>query len=273
VSHADFASFDVVRRPSAPAVMRPLSFAPISGRRRPASGILVWAAPSLLFHGLLVLPTLVGLAPHEEGDDRPAHEVLFLAPLLPRDKPAQEAEQAEGLPGLPTGWNALVATAIGDSPTIGVALGRAKGTGHSLAEEQQSLASPPATDSASLADEHIYQAVDVDREVTREADAVAPLYPEQLRITGVTGAVTVEFVVDTTGRVEDGSLHVVGATHPLFAAAVRDAAPGMHFRPAVRGGHLVRQQVIQSFQFVLQPPSAAAADSTPKKPESANAER
>ena len=257
------------RHPFATVAMRPLSLAPISGRRRPASDITRWVVPSLVVHALLVGATAVDLAPRAKDDDRPAHEVIFLAPLLPRAAPAQEADAAEGVTGVPLGWHDFDASVRGVGDVAGAVLGRADGVAHSLVQTQRDLAAAPSADStASAGDEHIYQAVDVDREVARQADASAPVYPEQLRVTGVSGGVTAQFVVDTVGRVEEGSMHIIGATHPLFAAAVRDAAPGFHFQPAVRSGHVVRQQVIQSFQFVLQP-SSTAADSARARADSA----
>ena len=236
--------------------MRPLQFAPISGRHSSAARLTWWIAPSLGLHALLAIASGVSLLPRDTADDRPAHEVIFLAPLLPRNDPPSDAVRGDGLPGGVLAWHGIdPALQRGVADAVGTSLGAADGAGHALARAVRDLEAPPAPDSTTLVgDDHIFQAVDVDREVERQADAVAPLYPEALRVAGVTGGVTVEFVVDTAGRIEDGSLHVIGTTHPLFAAAVREAIPGMHFRPAVRSGRVVRQQVIQSFQFVLQPP-------------------
>lgn len=242
--------------------MHQLQLAPISGRRSVSPEKARWIAPSLAVHAIVLLPALIDLAPRLANDDRPAAEVLFLAPLLPKREPHQASQDANGVRGLPNGWSSIAVSGLGDGAPLGAALGHADGVGHSgLAQAQRDLAAEPSPDPASAGDEHIYQAVDVDREVAREADAAAPIYPETLRLQNIAGAVTVEFVVDTLGRVENGSMHVIGATHPLFAAAVRDAAPDMKFQPAIRAGHVVRQQVIQSFQFVIQPPGARS-DST-----------
>jgi len=245
--------------------MRSPSFAPISGRRRPAADFARWSAPSLALHALLVAPSLIGAGSGDALDSRPVHEVVFLAPLLPKSDPSPSPSDGEGSGGVAVGWSNLQAIGDGIGEAVSLAIGGSNGTRTQSSHAQQDLAVPPSPDPASVGDEHIFQAVDVDREVVRQADAVAPIYPEQLRVTGVQGGVTVRFVVDTTGRIEQGSLFVVGATHPLFAAAVRDAAPDMIFQPAARSGRLVRQQVIQSFQFVL-----AAAGTTAAKPDSAS---
>jgi protein TonB len=63
------------------------------------------------------------------------------------------------------------------------------------------------------------------------------------------GQVLAEFIVDSEGRVEQDSFGIVSSTHPLFSAAVRSVITSLVFRPAVRGGKLVRQLVHQPFDF------------------------
>jgi len=80
----------------------------------------------------------------------------------------------------------------------------------------------------------------------------APRYPDMLRQAGVEGDVRAQFVVDTLGRVEPGSLRLLEATHDQFAAAVRTALSARaRFKPAEAGGHKVRQLVEQTFTFRL----------------------
>jgi periplasmic protein TonB len=76
-----------------------------------------------------------------------------------------------------------------------------------------------------------------------------PRYPSMLQSAGLEGDVRAQFVVDTLGRVEQGSFHVIESTHDLFAAAVRDALGRARFTPAEAGGHKVRQLVEQTFTF------------------------
>jgi protein TonB len=66
------------------------------------------------------------------------------------------------------------------------------------------------------------------------------LYPELLRDAGMAGQTQLQFVVDTEGRVEPGSVTVVSATHPAFEAASLRAAEMFRFRPAKIGGRAVR---------------------------------
>ncbi|HEY0776929.1 MAG TPA: TonB family protein [Gemmatirosa sp.] len=76
-----------------------------------------------------------------------------------------------------------------------------------------------------------------------------PVYPPALLAQGVAGEALVEFVVDTTGRVDTASFLVVDATDPRFADAVRDALPAMRFAPARVGGHRRRQAVQLPVRF------------------------
>ena len=85
----------------------------------------------------------------------------------------------------------------------------------------------------------------------RPADRTAPRYPDLLRRAGTEGTVLVRFVVDSAGRVDPASVTIVDATHPLFAAAVRDALLRAAFRAARAAGHPVAQLVEQRFDFRL----------------------
>jgi protein TonB len=79
----------------------------------------------------------------------------------------------------------------------------------------------------------------------------SPRYPEMLRGAGVEGEAMMQFVVDTTGRAEPGSIKVIKASHELFGAAVKSVLPSMRFIPAEVGGRKVRMLVQQSFAFGL----------------------
>jgi protein TonB len=70
-----------------------------------------------------------------------------------------------------------------------------------------------------------------------------------LRQAGVEGEVLAQFVVDTSGRAEAGSLKILKSSHDLFAQAVKNALPQMRFIPAEVGGRRVKQLVQQPFSF------------------------
>jgi TonB family protein len=77
----------------------------------------------------------------------------------------------------------------------------------------------------------------------------SPRYPPVLAQAGVTGRVELEYVVDTLGRAEPGSLHAVTSTRPEFEAAARAAVLGSRYRPARLHGQVVRQLVRQVLGF------------------------
>jgi protein TonB len=78
-----------------------------------------------------------------------------------------------------------------------------------------------------------------------------PRYPESLRSAGIDGLVLVEFVVDTTGRVDMNSVKIVSSTHDLFSRSVREALGNFRFRPAESGGHRIPALAQMPFQFQI----------------------
>ena len=88
-------------------------------------------------------------------------------------------------------------------------------------------------------------------------DTTRPLrlqFPPPLFAARVPGLVIAEFVVDTAGRVENGTLGIVSSTAPLFTDAVRVALQTASYLPAVKDGKAVRQFVQQPFQFAVDRP-------------------
>ena len=102
-----------------------------------------------------------------------------------------------------------------------------------------------------LASRAVYTADQVEEAARIAQGSVAPLYPDSLWRVGTSGRVVAEFIVDTAGVIEPGSLRIVSATHPSFAGAVKAALAEGVFRSAVLGGKLVRQ--IVQLPFVFEP--------------------
>jgi len=65
--------------------------------------------------------------------------------------------------------------------------------------------------------------------------------------------VLVEFVIDTAGHFERGSLRIVERTHAGFEAVVLEALQRSRFTPARKGGVPVRQRTFQSIAFRIRP--------------------
>jgi len=80
-------------------------------------------------------------------------------------------------------------------------------------------------------------------------DNPEPAYPSILRAAGIEGRVQAEFVVDTAGRVEPGSIHLEATGSDLFAAAVRRALERARYAPARAAGYPVRVLMERDFVF------------------------
>ena len=91
----------------------------------------------------------------------------------------------------------------------------------------------------------------VEKPVGPAPGSTSPRYPDMLRQAGVEGEVLAQFVVDTTGRAEAGSLKILKSSHDLFIQSVKNALPQMRFIPAEVGGRKVKQLVQQPFTFSI----------------------
>jgi hypothetical protein len=80
-----------------------------------------------------------------------------------------------------------------------------------------------------------------------------PDYPSLLRSANVTGQVSARFVVDTLGRVEQGSIAFEPGSDVLFESSVRRALLASRYAPAMTSGRRVRMLVRQDFAFRLTP--------------------
>jgi TonB family protein len=97
----------------------------------------------------------------------------------------------------------------------------------------------------------IYTTDLVDEPVMPRPGNPKPRYPESLRAAGVEAEVSVLFVVDTTGRVDEPSIKFATHIHGLFMDAIRVSLRRARFFPARLAGSVVPQLVQQSFRFEL----------------------
>jgi TonB family protein len=118
----------------------------------------------------------------------------------------------------------------------GIATGVVGGTG-----KVDSDAGVDAIYEAAFSDSRFEQAVLVSQP--------APRYPKQLDVAGIEGRVALEFVIDTSGKVEPASVKVLESTHVAFEAAAREAVAEAVFHPARLGNHPVRQLTRQAIRF------------------------
>lgn len=80
----------------------------------------------------------------------------------------------------------------------------------------------------------------------------SPRYPEMLRQAGIEGSVVLEFVIDTTGRVEESSIKINQSTNRAFEGPARDVIRRSLYRPGRVRGQAVRVLVQQSISFSIQ---------------------
>jgi TonB family protein len=104
-----------------------------------------------------------------------------------------------------------------------------------------------------LVADSVFSVLEVDRMVERYDGSAAPAYPPELIAMGIEGMVQAIYVVDTAGWVDTSSIQVVTSDDVRFTRSVREALDHMRFRPAMRGGHPVRQRVQQKFRFQISP--------------------
>jgi periplasmic protein TonB len=91
----------------------------------------------------------------------------------------------------------------------------------------------------------------VERVAWPRRDNPRPRYPSELQRAGVEGSLLVQFVVDSTGRVDEKTLSFPNNAQPGFLRAIKDALLRSRYFPAELAGMHVRQLVQQQFTFVI----------------------
>ncbi|MDB4907811.1 MAG: hypothetical protein JWO05_2595 [Gemmatimonadetes bacterium] len=97
----------------------------------------------------------------------------------------------------------------------------------------------------------VIDAARVDRLPTVRGRVTTPPYPDVLRRGSVEGEVVAQFVIDSVGNIERGSVMIVSSPHALFSDAVRSTLPALRFMPGEVGGRPVRTLVRMPFVFSL----------------------
>lgn len=201
------------------------------------------ALPSTVLHGVMVAAAIAAsqAVPVTTPTD---HEEIVLSWPVP---PAPHTPVSPGgmtLPGAPTTFIDRVpeVPVIGDVPTTGIPrvdpTQWVTGT-DSLARQ---LGGDPRPGTQVLSESEVDDAPSL--------LAAGPLrYPQVLREAGITGSVTLAFIIDTEGRVEEQGIEVLAATHPGFVAAATETIRASRFHPAKSHGAAVRVRVRQTIAF------------------------
>jgi len=103
-----------------------------------------------------------------------------------------------------------------------------------------------------VTDQPYMEAVVEERPETIAGTCVPPRYPPVLQQAGMQGRVMIEFIVDTLGRAERGSLRVVNSFHPLAESPARETVTSCRFRPGRIQGRAVRVRVQIPINFTIQ---------------------
>src|SRR3954467_327148 len=102
-----------------------------------------------------------------------------------------------------------------------------------------------------VTNDQTYFEFQVEKPAEMLSDSPKPKYPSVLESSGIAGEVQAQFVVNTDGRADMSEFKVLKSTNELFAQAVKNVLPRMHFSPAMIGGRPVKQLVQQAFQFAV----------------------
>jgi protein TonB len=102
-----------------------------------------------------------------------------------------------------------------------------------------------------VTDQPYMEAVVEERPETIPGTCVSPRYPAVLQTAGITGRVMIEFIVDTLGRAERGSLRVVNSFHPLAEQPAKETVQSCRFRPGRIQGRAVRVRVQIPINFQI----------------------
>lgn len=223
----------------------------VESTRRPERRRAGWMMGSTLAHAALIA-TVATTGTREIVDrfSEPVDRIIYTAPT-PASSSALPQPANGSRPGaVPSPIPPIDVTRV---PLPGVApIGDVTPSPVSPADWGEGIGLLPGNPGAEVPRGGIFDERSVDRAVLANAGNRAPDYPTVLRSAGVTGEVLVRFVVDTTGRVEPGSLQIAHASHGLFADAVRRWLPSTRYVPAEVAGRRVRQLVEQRVEFALQ---------------------
>ncbi len=85
----------------------------------------------------------------------------------------------------------------------------------------------------------------------RSTSCPVPAYPPALKQVGVSGNVTLHFVVGIDGKIEPGSMQVISSTNKAFEEPAIDAIEHCVYKAAQIRGSPVRELVEQNVRFTI----------------------
>jgi protein TonB len=221
--------------------------------RRPLTsrGSLGGGAVSFVIHSALIAAAVYATihATHVERVGR----LIVDVPMYQQEAPAPPELPVVTAP--PAGFNTLVmpTTILPDiPPPASVPFDAARFSGVGL-ESPTPWGRDTATVARSVVGGGEVYPMEVVEELPVRIGGSDPAYPDLLNRAGIEGQVVVEFVIDTAGRVEAGSVRIVSSTHELFTRAARAAVATWVFQPGRMQGRAVRLRARIPLQFVKAP--------------------
>ncbi len=103
-----------------------------------------------------------------------------------------------------------------------------------------------------ISDQPYMEAVVEERPERLDGTCAGLSYPAVLQTAGIEGRVLIEFVIDTLGRAERGSLRVISSAHQLFDQPARNVVQSCRYRPGRIQGRAVRTRVQIPINFTIQ---------------------
>lgn len=111
-------------------------------------------------------------------------------------------------------------------------------------------------------DRYVQRAASIPKDVANHKPIITrmvrPLFPESLRLADTTGEVMVDFIVDTTGRVQNA--YAIKSNHPLFATRAVEAVNQWRFDPGRKDGRLVNTHMQAPIIFTLNDETMGGVD-------------
>ncbi|MDX2185550.1 MAG: energy transducer TonB [Opitutaceae bacterium] len=108
---------------------------------------------------------------------------------------------------------------------------------------------PPATGAVARNMADVFNVKDLDQQPQDRPGQAKPTYPYDLKRSGITGSVNVEFIIDQNGTVIDA--WPTKSTHREFEQPAVQAVLKWKFRPGKKGGKAVKVRAARAIQFNL----------------------
>lgn len=205
-----------------------------------------WAMASMAAHATLVTAALLLTLRDHFPADQPVERVVLVLPRQLQPQPA--TARHSGLPSVTPPTLREIRVEIPSPLPIGVPIDPAPSFGpidtFGPGVLRDAFQRTPL-------DGRVYSEHLVERAVIPRPDNPQPDYPATLKAAMIEGSVLLQFVVDSTGRVESQSVSVLQPAHALFIESARRWLTRTRYTPAQIGGRPVRQLVQQELVFSL----------------------